>query len=244
MTDELNIFDTLCTISIISMSIKHIKPFSIIFFLIVLAELIFDSSTNLSQLHYITKPAIVVSLLIFFWKQSQHLNNRLRLTTALALIFSVIGDILLMFVEHSPNYFMLGLVSFLIAHLMYAFVFLKHRNKNKNPIGFVGLLLIYAAGLFYLLKDGLGDMLIPVIVYMIIILSMATTAFLRKSEVNTSSYNFVFLGAVLFMMSDSLLALNKFYQSLAYSNITIMLTYALAQYFIVIGILKLSESPR
>lgn len=92
--------------------------------------------------------------------------------------------------------------------------------------------------LFYVMFDGLGDMLYPVTVYMLVILTMAVTAFLRQGKVLPISYTLVFLGALLFMLSDSILALNKFYKPLPLSNISIMLTYALAQYFIVLGLLK------
>ena len=156
-------------------------------------------------------------------------------------MFSLLGDVMLMFVDTSEHFFTLGLVAFLTAHIMYVLVFLKHRNKQKSPFGFIALLLIYAACLFNFLKDGLGDMLIPVIVYMFIILAMATTAFLRKNNVNILSYGLVFFGAICFMISDSILALNKFYQPIPWSNVSIMVTYALAQYLIVIGILKLKE---
>ena len=95
-------------------------------------------------------------------------------------------------------------------------------------------------GIFYILKDGLGDLLIPVIVYMSAILLMALTAFLRQGSVTKISYIFVFIGALFFIISDSLLALNKFYKPLPLANISIMLTYAMAQLFIVFGIKKQS----
>lgn len=216
------------------------KQFSILFFVIVLFELITGSTETLQIAHYIAKPAIVVSLMFLFIKTSEGISKSIKRITILALGFSVLGDILLMFVDQSPHFFTVGLVAFLLAHIMYIVVFLKHRNKQKSIVGFVILLLVYASGLFYLLKDGLGDMLIPVIVYMIVILSMATTAFIRKGIVNQMSYNLVFVGAIFFMISDSILALNKFYQPIPFSNISIMLTYALAQFLIVIGILKIS----
>lgn len=217
------------------------KQFSVLFFVIVLFEIITGSTETLKMAHYIAKPAIVISLIFLFIKTSEGVSKSIKRITLLALVFSLLGDILLMFVEQSPHFFTIGLVAFLTAHIMYILAFLKHRNKQKPIIGFIVFLLIYASGLFYLLKDGLGDMLIPVIVYMIVILSMATSAFLRKGMVNNLSYNLVFSGAIFFMISDSILALNKFYEPLPFSNISIMLTYALAQFLIVIGILKLKR---
>lgn len=220
------------------------KTFSLIFCLIVIAELISGTIPALEQLHFVTKPAIVGSLLIFFWIKCKTLEKSLRLLISFALLFSLLGDVLLLFIDESPNYFLTGLIAFLIAHIMYVIAFLKHRNKALKPIGFVLILLAYGLGLIYVLKDGLNDMLVPVIIYMIVILSMASTAFLRQGKVSKPSFILVFVGALLFMISDSILALNKFYSPLAYANIGIMLTYALAQFSIVFGILKLSQKPR
>jgi len=216
------------------------KQFSILFFIIVFIELLTGSTESLQTVHFIAKPAIIISLIFLFLKTSKTLSKSLKNLTLLALTFSLLGDVLLMFVDKSQHFFTLGLVAFLIAHIMYVLVFLKHRNKEKSPFGFIGVLLIYAACLFNFLKTGLGEMLIPVIIYMIVILAMATTAFLRKNKANILSYGLVFLGALFFMISDSILAINKFHQPIPWSNISIMITYALAQYLIVIGILKIT----
>jgi len=217
------------------------RQFTILFFIIVLIELLTGSTESLQNAHYIAKPAIIISLIFLFIKTSESLSRPIKNLTLLALVFSLLGDILLLFVNQSQHFFTLGLVAFLTAHLMYVLLFLKHRNTDKSPFGFIGLLLIYATSLFYFLKDGLGVMLIPVVVYMVVILAMATTAYLRKNKVNALSYGLVFLGALFFMASDSILALNKFHQPIPWSNISIMVTYAIAQYLIVLGILKLKD---
>ena len=219
---------------------KTEKKFSIIYVILLTIELFTDSNSDFTNVHYFAKPAILIALILFFWIHSKQLEANSRILTILALLFSLIGDVLLMFVDTSLDYFIGGLVSFLIAHLMYVVVFLKKRNSNKSAAPILIILLIYASGIFYFLKTGLGDMLIPVTLYMIVILTMSTTAFLRKQRVNSSSYNFVLFGAILFMISDSLLALNKFYEPLAYVELSIMTTYAFAQLFIVFGINKQS----
>lgn len=212
--------------------------FSILFFLIVISEIITGSIANLQHLHYFTKPAIVLSLIIFFSLSSNGLNLYKRNLTIAALVLSLTGDIALMFVERSPHFFTIGLLAFFLAHIMYCLVFFKSKGYRKSVFGYLLLLLIYASGLFYLLKDGLGAMLIPVVLYMVVIITMAAAAFLRRQDVNSMSYFMVLLGAILFMISDSILALNKFYRPIYLSHISIMTTYALAQYLIVLGILK------
>jgi uncharacterized membrane protein YhhN len=218
------------------------KQFSILYVIIVLIELLTGSIETLQSVHYIAKPAIVISLIFLFVKSSKSFSIPIKRLTLLALIFSLLGDALLLFVDESEHFFTLGLVAFLTAHVMYILLFLKHRHTKNSPFGFIALLLIYASGLFYFLKDGLGVMLIPVMVYMIFILVMATTAYLRKNKVNVHSYALVFSGALCFMVSDSILALNKFYQPIPWSNISIMATYAIAQYLIIIGVLKLKSA--
>lgn len=220
------------------MNSKTNKLFTFIFILLIIAELICGSVESFSKWHYITKPSLLIALIFYFYCQSNGLGPKTKIITLLALVFSLLGDVLLMFVDLSPHYFMFGLVSFLVAHVCYCLVFLIYRNPNINFLGVSALLCIYAFGLFYLLKDGLGNLLIPVIVYMIVILMMVMTAFLRQKRVPKKSFILVFIGALLFVISDSILAMNKFYMPLKFSSISIMLTYALAQYFIVLGLIK------
>lgn len=217
---------------------KTDKHFAVLFFLLIVAELVCGNVERLSTWHYITKPSLLIALIFYFNNQSKTLNLKTRIFILIALGFSLLGDILLMFVDQSQNFFMFGLISFLLAHIFYCYIFLTNRNSKKNPMGLILVLLIYAIGLFYLMKDGLQDLLIPVIIYMLFILLMTVTAFLRYRTPASNSYMLVLVGAILFVVSDSILALNKFYMPFGFASFSIMLTYALAQYFIVLGLLK------
>ncbi|TYA53897.1 lysoplasmalogenase [Formosa maritima] len=217
---------------------KTEKNFSILFIILLAFEIATSSIDSTASLNYIAKPALLISLIVYFYKQSNHINKTIKKFTLLALCFSLLGDILLMFVSQSQNFFIGGLIAFLTAHIFYVLVFLKQRNRSKRGTLFITLMLLYGTLLFYILKDTLGEMLLPVIMYMIVILTMATSAFLRKDQVVKYSFILVFIGAILFMISDSILALNKFYQPLPFSNFSIMFTYAFAQLFIVFGLLK------
>lgn len=156
----------------------------------------------------------------------------------LALCFSLAGDILIMFDDISINYFLAGLISFLLAHIMYIYLFLNKRNNKIKPIVYTSLLVFYAIGFLYILKDRLDSMLIPVTIYMLAILSMAISASLRKNNVSNISYSLVLIGTLLFMVSDSFIAINKFYTPVFSEHLIIMSTYALAQYCIVMGVLQ------
>lgn len=232
MYDELHIFGR----NNLTMLTKTEKYFLIVFCFILLFEIY--TASYLPKLHYIAKPSILIALICFYWKQSLAITLRIRLLTLGALVFSLAGDILLMFVNLSAHFFTAGLAAFLLAHILYTYVFLKSRNTTKKPGLFVSVLLVYGISLFLLLQAYLGKMLLAVLLYMLVILIMATAAYLRYKTVSKISYYLVLIGAILFLISDSLLAINKFYTPLAYSNISIMFSYAFAQLFIVLGLLK------
>ena len=81
-----------------------------------------------------------------------------------------------------------------------------------------------------------GKMIIPVLVYMAAILTMATLALSRKNSVSKSSFHWTGFGALLFIISDSLLAVDKFRVAMVWADLGIMATYSFAQLFIVWGI--------
>lgn len=227
---------------IVTMLTKTEKQFTLIFAIILILELICNQVESLSTLHYFVKPLLLLSLIVFFFKQSFHLKKTIRQLMLFALLFSLFGDVLLMFTAQDPLFFILGLLAFLLAHLLYTLVFLKQRDTTKKAFLFIMILLVYASGLYFVIQDGLGDMRLPVIAYMLVILMMATTAFLRKEYKENQTYKLVFLGAILFLISDSLLSLNLFYKPFAMVSFGIMLTYGIAQFLIVLGILKLGKS--
>lgn len=217
------------------------QSFLAIFCIIVSLELLSGLGVFLSDYHSYLKPAIVGSLIIYFILNWNHLVSAIKYLTLCALVFSLTGDILLLFAAQSDLYFILGLVAFLCAHIFYSITFLK-RRVQKFKFSIVTLLILtYAFGVVYFLKDGLGELLAPVICYVIIITLMTVSASLRKGIKPNGSYLWVLAGAVLFLISDSFLAINKFHTKLPLDHLLIMLTYAFAQFAIVRGILLQKE---
>lgn len=96
----------------------------------------------------------------------------------------------------------------------------------------------YGIGLFYFLLPHLGDLKIPVLVYAVVICSMLLATVHIYFNVNEPSNKLYVGGALLFVVSDSLLAVNKFYHPIYLSGVLIMLTYCMAQYFIVAGFVR------
>jgi uncharacterized membrane protein YhhN len=121
---------------------------------------------------------------------------------------------------------------------MYLAVFLKTPGTNSILSKRVYLLipvLIYGLGLISYLYTDLAEMRLPVIIYAVVILSMLSGAINRKDKVNSDSFYLVLTGAVLFVISDSAIAVNKFSHHFDSSGIVIMATYIVAQYLIVMG---------
>ncbi|WPO77579.1 lysoplasmalogenase [Flavobacterium sp. KACC 22761] len=163
----------------------------------------------------------------------------------LALLFSWIGDVILLFTELGEIYFILGLVSFLISHIVYCILFNRQtkRKTSRNLIVFgIGSVIIalYLIGMLTVLLPSLGDLKIPVIVYASVISIMLLFAFNGYLMWQKPGNLYVFLGAIVFVVSDSILAINKFYAPLEKSAFFIMLTYLVAQYLIAVGILKVN----
>lgn len=199
-----------------------------VFFLLITIIDIFAILNNETQIRYFSKPLLMLSLMLLYCV-SVNKVNKLYLA---GLFFSFLGDVFLL--SDGKNYFMFGLVSFLIAHLMYIKMtinFIKTKSTTKTLLSITPFL-IYVLGLLFLLKNHLGGMLIPVIIYGIVIATFGVTATLNYySKKNTSNF-WLFLGALFFISSDSILAINKFYQTKDLYPILIMLTYIVAQFLI------------
>ncbi|MFV5696202.1 lysoplasmalogenase [Flavobacterium sp. LB3P122] len=163
-----------------------------------------------------------------------------------ALTFSWMGDVILMFAYKAEIYFTIGLVAFLISHIAYIVLFSKQLRINsfKNKaIFWIGItaIIVYLVVMFLLLLPTLGDLKIPVLVYAIVLSTMLLFAFKGFLKWSKPAGTYILLGAFIFISSDSILAFNKFYEPIFFSSFLVMATYLLAQYCIVVGILKLNR---
>ena len=187
-------------------------------------------------LQAVTKPMILVSLIIFFILQTKDSLVQADKWIGAALVFSLMGDLILL--GKTELFFMLGLGAFLVAQLTYSRIFWRQRGTflSRKP-AYILLFLGYAIGLLYLLIPRLGNMLAPVLVYALAISLMGITALNRNGFAVPKGFRWVLAGAILFIVSDTLIALNKFLIPLSWADIGIMSTYAAAQYFLVRGYL-------
>ena len=189
------------------------------------------------------KPLLMPLLFIAYYPIYKAQKSNFSKIILLSLVFSFFGDITLMLIEYNENLFIIGLVSFLIAHLLYIIAFYKNIKPFtikllKKNILYILIFIAFYASLLFVLWGNLNEMLIPVLIYGAVITLMGIFATLRKT--NKESYLLVILGAVLFICSDTLIAFNKFIfnSDFLYAQAYIMILYVLAQYFIIRGISK------
>jgi len=176
-------------------------------------------------------------LIAFFIFQTKDFVSSLKKWIILALIFSWAGDVLLMFESINGNFFIFGLVAFLIAHIFYILFYenvIRKEGLRKNYWWFLPVIIYYIA-LIYILSPHLGDMKLPVRIYGIVISYMLIQALQTGGIKNLGAATSMIAGAVLFITSDSILAISKFYESFEYAGMAIMLTYGIAQLLITLG---------
>lgn len=196
------------------------------------------------RLQWVFKPLIMLVLGTYYYTQSTQPISLTKSVMA-AIVFSWIGDVSLMFQGKNELYFMVGLGAFLIAHICYVMAYSQHIEK-KEGAGLHGIqkfrfslpIVLAGTGLITILYAHLGVFKIPVAVYAIVLMVMTLQALFRYGYTNTVSFWFVFVGAILFMISDSMIAVNKFLVPFELAGLAIMATYILAQFLIVKGLMS------
>lgn len=171
--------------------------------------------------------AIPVSTLMVLVLRDMRGFARICLTGAL--LGSVCGDILLDLPY--ANLFIFGLVAFLVGHLFYTVLFFRYA---KSPDGFAKVMmawLVLLAGVMIWIFRGIAPALYgPVVLYIVVIITMSIGALLVPAE-----NRLLFWGALLFIASDVVLALNKFLVAVPYGRVINISLYFIAQFMIIMA---------
>lgn len=196
------------------------------------------------QIAWFIKPFLIPFLFFWVFFHSNFQSKKILLT---ALAFSWIGDVILLFSNRDEAYFISGLIAFLISHVVYIITFskqLKIRKRKNKAVFWIGVtaIIVYLLTILAILLPSLGDLKVPVFVYALVISTMllfALKGFLIWEE---PANWYILLGAIIFVSSDSILAFDKFYAQIMHGSFLIMVTYLLAQYLIVKGVLSLNQT--
>lgn len=217
------------------MNTRTLQALSFLYAVIAVIE-IASEATNNRVLHLSSKPLLVILVLALFLIRTHGFKGSAKLSVIAALVFSWVGDVLLMFKEEYSWTFLGGLGAFLIAH---CFLIVAYRiGSNKHfQLSFFYFVPVFGYGivLYSILAPHLGTMLMPVAVYSVVLLAMLIAALERGARVSTLSFRWVLSGALCFVMSDSILAWQSFVQQSVFARVALMALYIAAQYAIAHG---------
>ena len=184
-----------------------------------------------SEVYLWAKPLALLVLMVAAWQSSAGMLGRKWLLLALAL--SLLGDVLLM----GEGLFVPGLVAFLLAHISYIQLFRQDAPWLRSRRA-VAVCISAAAVIFVGLdQNGLpAELRVPVAAYVLVIATMAAQAWGRAKHLYSAASLWVAWGSLSFMLSDTLLAIDKFVSPLPYAGLWVLATYYLAQGLIVRGV--------
>ncbi|MDJ0847687.1 MAG: lysoplasmalogenase [Myxococcota bacterium] len=183
------------------------------------------------NLVYFFKPATMLLVLALAVQGGDAVQGSYLLLVVAGLLFSLAGDVFLMLPQ---DRFVPGLVSFLVGHLFYVAAFAGD-GGGAGPL--LGFLPFVAAGVlvYAWLRPGLGAMGAPVAVYVTAIAAMAGFATARWLGVGGTGALLACAGAILFVVSDSALAANRFRRPFAAAPAVVLGTYFAAQCLIALS---------
>lgn len=192
---------------------------------------------DFQELIRFTKPLLIPVLILFVYESSRGKVTFRILLLVLALIFSWLGDVSLLY-GSTELYFLIGLGLFLVAQVVY--IITLRRSSYQNPIRLLRIapFAVYLAVLLLVLIPKAGSLWLPIVVYGVVICFMAISANTRQGFTSSDSYKLAFIGSILFVISDTLLAIDKFHTALPVSGLWVMSTYIAAQLLLTLGILK------
>jgi alkenylglycerophosphocholine/alkenylglycerophosphoethanolamine hydrolase len=178
--------------------------------------------------NFIIKAIPAISLAILAFTAISGSRGKLLLA---ALLFCAAADIALELA--AGKYFVAGLGLFLIAHIFFIITFSRDFKFQTAKIPVIVLLVVYSTMMAFILTPWLEELAIPVYAYMTALTLVGTFAALRATK-----NNFTLYGAIAFMVSDSVLAVDKFIFSFVGIDYIVMITYYASLFLIVYGLLR------
>jgi uncharacterized membrane protein YhhN len=172
-------------------------------------------------LRYIFKPLTTVLILALALLLPDAVSPLYRTLIAVGILFSLGGDIFLMLPRDA---FVWGLASFLVAHLFYIAAYIARAGLQLNWL-LLAPFVLYVAVLLYLLLPHTGAVRVPVILYAVVLMAMGWQAAALWWAVRDTAALLAMAGALLFIASDSILALDKFRAPIPQRDLLIMSTY-------------------
>jgi len=184
------------------------------------------------SLHHVTKPLATALIIAVAAAATAPVPAAYKWFILAGLVFSLLGDIALMFPD---KWFQAGLVAFLAAQVLYILAFKPQPGHPVSPLTFLPFVL-YGLLMFFLLAPHLGPLKVPVFVYVAAITLMAGFAAARYVDRGGTKPLLAFAGAILFLVSDSVLAYDRFARKIPGARILVLGTYFPAQLLIALSV--------
>ncbi|MBC8196549.1 MAG: lysoplasmalogenase [Candidatus Marinimicrobia bacterium] len=201
--------------------------FITLFSISVLLGTIYSKHMKINKNFFVLKPLTLISIIIMGVLSQNIDRNILNQLILIGILFSLLGDILLMF---GKKEFLIGMGAFFLTHIFYINAFiLDGFHLNYIFIFFTSLFSI----LFYLfIYSSLNSHKIPVLIYSLAISTMLITSRSYFQLHDNINGKLILLGAILFTISDILLAIKQYKGEFPYCSTLVYLTYFSGQYFI------------
>ncbi len=172
-------------------------------------------------LKYIFKPLSTLLIIFLALQQSAEVSETYKYLIISGLLFSLLGDVFLMLPKDK---FIQGLVSFLLAHLIFIYALADGMGPYLEVYALIPAA-VYTIVFLWVLLPRTGSMKIPVLVYSLVLMVFLWQAVGRFYYSAEGSAWYSLLGASFFVVSDSILAYGRFIRNLRYSTIFIHITY-------------------
>jgi uncharacterized membrane protein YhhN len=174
----------------------------------------------------------MVLIIILCGITSPQISVDFKYLILLGLLFSIVGDIFLML---KSNQFTKGLLSFLIAHLFYLTAIIVDSNFQFSLLLFV-IVFIYFISISLIIFPKSGSKKLYVLIYTLVISILLWQSFERMEILGTDATKLLAFGNLLFTISDSVLAYNKFVRKFSTAQLVILSTYFAAQTLIALSV--------
>lgn len=181
---------------------------------------------------YLFKPLTMVFIILLALQGERPDASLYKYAILAGLGFSLVGDIFLML---PLKRVIAGLVSFLVAHLCYIVAFSANIRFSFSSF-LLALFLLYVIIMFAVLFPHLGKMRLPVLVYELVIVMMVWRAVERWAQIGDTGALLALAGAILFVISDSVWAINQFVRRYKSAQALILSSYFCAQWLIALSV--------
>ena len=212
---------------------------SILFFIVAIAD-IFAVVIQNKTMEIVFKPLLMITLLILYLVSI----NKINWWLVLGLLFAFLGNVFLL---DQQNYFVFGVASFLVTHVLYIKIiigFLEKKSFTRIVLSTIPYMLYFIA-IMYVVYESLKEMLIPVTEYGLVISIYGAVTFLNYQQEKSIANLLLLFSALFFVISDSFIILNIYHDYNKILDFFVIFLYIGAQYLTVKGlIVKEEESDK